>query len=355
MRNENIAIVSGGWGQNIGNAFFNIGGKWILEEVFPNARVNYIQDQPGYRTFHDQSKGNPINDWGLLKRLKIDAIVLEGPIFTTNFPILWEDTFAALTARGTKIILLGAAMFRFNEEERRVTREFLKRYRPWILSTRDYPTFEAFKDLAEFSHAGLDSAFFVPKAYRPFELETGAYVTMNFDRWHEPVVTVDKLKPRPGSRDFEWNGKTWHVEFPDRLMRWSDKNKWWSYVASFADRRKLGDEIEGLEVVRPEHRVNPHISGKIYKRPNAIAWDEPWTYFTTYANAELTVSDRVHACIVTLAYGKPAILFSPSPRSQVFDRLGLGEIRNRVVTLEADYLETERMAEISFLKAVAAV
>ena len=43
-----VALVSGGWGQNIGNAFFNIGGKRILEEVFPEHRVEFIQDQPGH-------------------------------------------------------------------------------------------------------------------------------------------------------------------------------------------------------------------------------------------------------------------------------------------------------------------
>jgi len=43
-----VALVSGGWGQNIGNAFFNIGGKRILEEVFAKHRVEFIQDQPGY-------------------------------------------------------------------------------------------------------------------------------------------------------------------------------------------------------------------------------------------------------------------------------------------------------------------
>jgi hypothetical protein len=346
----NIALVSGFWGQNIGNAFFNIGGKWILEEVFPGARINYILDQPGYRTFHNQSKGNPPNDWGLLKRLEVDAIVLEGPMLTVNFPALWEETFAALTARGTKIILIGAAMFRFNEEEQRVNRAFLQKYRPWILSTRDFPTYEAFKDCADHAHAGLDSAFFVPKAYEPFRLETRPYVAMNFDRWHEPRVTVDAKPPRTGSRDFEWEGETWHLDFPERLMRWSDKNKWWSYLASFCDRRKLVDELGGLEVVRPEHRFNPHITPKIYKRPHAVASDEPWTYFTVYANTTLTVSDRVHACIVTLAYGKPAVLFSPSPRSQVFDRLGLSAIRERVVTLDPEKLETERQAELAFLR-----
>ncbi|GAB5560438.1 MAG: hypothetical protein SynsKO_20850 [Synoicihabitans sp.] len=350
MRPLKIAIVSGFWGQNIGNAFFNIGGKWILEQVLPGAQINYVLDQPGYRTFNDQSKGNPVNDWGMIARLDIDIIVLEGPMLTVNFPALWEDTFRTLTARGVKIVLLGAAMFRFNEEEKRVNLEFLTRYKPFILSSRDEPTYDTFKECADHSHCGLDSAFFVPRAYTPFKLKTAPYVAMNFDRWPEPMVTLDADNVRPGTRDFTWEGRTWHLDFPSLLMKWADRNKWWSYFAAFADRRKLSGDLGGMEVVRPEHRFNPHITPKIYKRPNAVASDEPWTYFTVYANATLTVSDRVHACIITMAYGNPAVLFSPSPRSMVFDRLGLESVREKPTTLNPEFLLQEQEAELDFLK-----
>lgn len=346
---KRIALVSGFWGQNIGNAFFNIGGKWILDQVFPEANVQFVLDQPGYRTFNNQAKGNPRKDWGLLKRLDVDAIVLQGPILTENFPKLWEETFAALTDRGVKIIMLGAAMFRFNQAEREINRAFLSKYKPWILSTRDQPTYDEFKDCAVHAHSGIDSAFFAPKSYQPFRLETPPYVAMNFDRWHEPQIEITSGKVRSGSKDFEWDDQTWQLDFPKRLMRWSDKNKWWSYFAAGTDWRKLPDRLGDYQVVRPEHRFNPHITWKVYKRPNAVASDEPWTYFTIYANASLTVSDRVHACIATLAYGKPAIMFSPSPRSQVFDRLGLSAIREKVVTLDQDYLESQRQGVLDFL------
>lgn len=90
---------------------------------------------------------------------------------------------------------------------------------------------------------------------------------------------------------------------------------------------------------------------KIYQHPNAVASDEPWTYFNVYANAELTLADRVHACVITLAYGKPAMLFTPSPRSALFERVGCGAIRERPVMLDAEYLEDERQKELAWLKA----
>ena len=94
-----IALVSGHWGQNIGNAFFNCGAKWLLEQVSIDYSVEFIQDQPGYSTFNNQSKGNPKNDINLLKYLQTEFLVLQGPLLTVNFRNLWEETFYHLKLR----------------------------------------------------------------------------------------------------------------------------------------------------------------------------------------------------------------------------------------------------------------
>jgi len=346
-----VALVSGFWGQNIGNAFFNIGGKWILEHVLPEAQVNFILDQPGYRTFHKQHTGNPKNDWGLLQHLDVDVIVLQGPMLTTAFAALWEPTLMALRARGTKIVLLGAAMFRFSDEEIAVNRAFLQKIQPVILSTRDVPTYEAFKDLVPHAHAGVDSAFFTPDAYQPFALKADPYICVNFDRWLEPRITLSDPGTTPiADKSFLFDGRRWSLEFPSRLMKMADKDKIQSYLASALDFRKLSDHIGGYQVVRPEHRFNPHITWKIYRRANAVASDEPWTYFTIYANTSFTLSDRVHACIISLAYGKPAMLFSPSPRSQLFDHLNLAGLREKPTVLDQNLIREKKTKQLEFLK-----
>jgi hypothetical protein len=353
-----IALVSGFWGQNIGNAFFNIGGKWILQQVFPDHDVDFIQDQPGLRTFHNQSTGNPKNDIEMLRFLKVDYIVLQGPMLTVNFRALWERTLAALTKRGTRIILLGAALFKHTEAEIEANRRFLREYPPFLMSTRDHYTYEAFKDICPKIYSGIDSAFFVPKAYNPFDLTIEPYVTINFDRFPEPTIAV---APRTGSKldgtfekSFEALGHQWGLLQPKLQMRFSRKGKAWAYIGALLDRRKLPKTIAGHTIIRPEHRFNPHITWKIYRQPNAIASDEPFTYFTVYAGSSLTLADRVHACVATLAYGKPAMLFTPSPRARLFERLGLGAIREHPVSLKPDYLEREIQAELEFLKSAVA-
>lgn len=347
-----IALVSGHWGQNIGNAFFNMGGKWILEQMFGEGEVAFIQDQPGYRTFHNASKGNPANDVGLLQYLDVDYIVLQGPVLTEHIAELWADTLRPLRARGTKLILLGAAFFKFREAELQGARRFLEEFQPALVSTRDPRSFEILKDwsLGFPLYNGLDSAFFAPKSYTPFKLDIEPYYAFNFDRYPEPSITVDG-PDAAGADTFDADGVRWSLTTPSLVSTLAHRSKVQAYLGHALDRRSLPTQINGRMIIRPEHRVNPHVTPKVYQHPNSIASDEPWTYFNVYANADMTLADRVHACVATLAYGKPAMLFTPSPRSALFERLGCGDIRHVPVSLDPEYLEDERQQELAWLRA----
>lgn len=349
-----VALVSGFWGQNIGNAFFNIGGKWILEQVFGQGAVAFIQDQPGYRTFHDQSKGNPANDVELLRMLDAEYIVLQGPLLTQGFDKLWRRTFTELTARGTKIILLGAAFFKFRPEEFAAARAFVEEFKPALISTRDSRSFEQIQSwgLDIPLYDGMDSAFFAPKAYTPFAMAGEPYLAFNFDRYPEPTVTLADAADPAADNAFEWDGRWWNLSTPGLVSKLAHRSKVQAYLGHLLDRRKLPASLAGRMVMRPEHRFNPHMTYKIYQHPNAVASDEPWTYFNIYANADLVLADRVHACVAALAYGKPAMLFTPSPRQALFARVGAGEIRNRPVSVDGGWLDEERMKQVGWLKDV---
>lgn len=346
------AMVYGFWGQNIGNAFFNIGGRWIAEQLFPG-QVSEILDQPGYRTFNRKSKGNPPKDFGLLAKLDVEYLILQGPMLTSTFRTLWEPTFKALRARGTKIILLSAAFFHYTEKEISDAVGFLKEYPPLLISTRDADSYSHIKDLIPNTYSGIDSAFFAPKAYNPVKFDTDPYICMNFDQYPEPNIQVHpdgKTPPRDYDRTFQALGQTWYASQPKFINRFAGKGQWQCYLAALMDFRKMPTRIGGYEIVRTDHRFNPHITWKVYQHPNAVASDEPFTYFSLYAGTQLTLSDRVHACVATLAYGNPAMLYHPTPRARLFARVGLGEIRERPMTLDQEYLERERMNELEFLK-----
>ncbi|MEM9185742.1 MAG: polysaccharide pyruvyl transferase family protein [Planctomycetota bacterium] len=351
-----VALVYGFWGQNIGNAFFNVGGKWIVEQMFPEHDVIEIQDQPGYRTFHNQSKGNPKRDLGLLDYLDTDYVVLQGPMFTKSFRALWEPTFEKLRARGVKVVLLSAAFFHYDDEEIDSVRGFLKEYPPVMISTRDGDSYEHVHDLAELTYSGIDSAFFWPLAYRPAPLAIEPYITINFDQYPEPDFTVAEseadLKGKFDKR-FSALGRAWGAKQPWLQKRFSKAGQWQCYLGALIDFRRLPERIADHLVVRPDHRVNPHITWKVYNQANAVGSDEPFTYFTMYSQTQLTLSDRVHACVATLAAGGPAMLYHPTPRARLFERVGLTEIREQPVELDLAYLDEERQTQIATLRELA--
>ena len=348
------ALVYGFWGQNIGNAFFNVGGKWILENTF-GPRVSEIQDQPAYRTFHRKHSGNPPKDFGLLKHLATDYVVLQGPMLTTSFRAIWEPTFKALKQRGVKIILISAGLFRYTPEEIEAARSFLKDYPPDVLSTRDARTYEHVHDLSPLSYSGIDSAFFWPRAYEPVKLEIDPYITVNFDQYPEPNIVVSKEPLAENlvhyaDHRFESLDRHWALKQPGLLKKFAAAGQWQCYLGARLDWRRLPEQVDGLNVMRPEHRFNPHVTWKVYRQVGAIASDEPFTYFSIYSQTQLTISDRVHACVATLAAGKPAMLCHPTPRAYLFERLGLNEIRQRPMTLDLEMLKREQEAELEFLR-----
>ena len=53
---------------------------------------------------------------------------------------------------------------------------------------------------------------------------------------------------------------------------------------------------------------------------------------------------------MTLAYGNTAMLFSPSPRNAIFDRIGASDIKKRPISIDLEYLNSLKTDELNFLK-----
>lgn len=348
-----VALVGGQWAQNVGNAFFNLGGEYILNRVFGEGAVGFYQDQPNYRTLHNKYNGNPETYVDFVKNFDIDYLVLQGPVLNSWLRESWEETFKALQGTKTKVIFLSSAFFKFRDSEFKKVREFLEQYPPALISTRDDRSYEILKDWLPGvpKYDGIDSGYFLNRCVTPFKLRDDVrYITKNFDRYPEPEIFSSDPGNKCNSRQVEIEGKSYFLSTPKFLDKYAHKGKIKSYLADVFDRRKLPDTFEGRMIVRPEHRFFPHMTHKIYRQPNGTASDEPWTYINLYANADFTLSDRVHACVATLCFGSPAMLFTPSPRAALFGRVGAGEIRDRMVSLDLARLHEEQEKEIEWLK-----
>lgn len=348
-----IALVGGQWAQNIGNAFFNLGGQYVLKRVFGEDAVGFFQDQPNYRTLHNKFRGNPKTYVDFVKHLDIDYLVLQGPVLNAWIGESWEETFKALRDRNVKVIFLSSAFFKFRDSEIATVRSFLENYPPALMSTRDSQSYGILKDWLPGvpKYDGIDSGYFLNRCVTPFGIRAGTrYIALNFDRYPEPELFSSEPGARYNARQVEIEGKTYYLGVPKFLDRQAHKGNIRGYFADLFDRRKLPADFNGRRIIRPEHRFFPHVTHKIYRQPNATASDEPWTYINIYANADFTLSDRVHACVATLAFGSPAMLFTPSPRAALFGRVGVADIKTRLVSLDLEYLRDEQEKEIAWLK-----
>lgn len=329
MTGPRVALVSGFWGQNVGNAFFNLGGRRLLEEA--GCAVSFVQDMPAYATFRNERRGNYPNAFPLLDHLDVDVVVLQGPLFTVNFANIWRAQLERLAERGVGWAVLGGAFRKYVAEEKQVAREVVADVPPRFLSTRDRPSAEMLAGLATPCRSGLDSAFFLPEAFEPPSMRTD-FVTFTFDHYPEPRLTPDPagaiaigdalLSPR-------------HRALGEWAARRSKAHAMASRIGGRPNR--LPAEIAGIPIVRPDHRTNPHLPFKIYKDANSIASDDPWTYLTLYANTSLTYSDRVHACVATIAYGRPAMFRNPGTRRSVlFEAAGCRSIATEPSTMSEE-------------------
>ena len=321
-KNRSIVITAGTWSTNIGNAFFQLGAQQIMSEVATAGRVHLLTDQAGYWQYG--KKEEPQNSARLLDHVDAEYIVLSGSLLTYSFPILWRESFRVLKERGVRIVLLGVGQFDYSEKETALCRDLLQEYPPHVLVSRDSTTYNNFRDLAAHSYDGIDNAYFLPLGYPTIPLDYPPYIALNFDKGPEPVIELidtsgSPLWGRPGynSCRVPFDSGALDVRFSSH-KRWMGDwlGKYYGYVAGILGLKRTRQDRAGkYHLLRTDHQTNPLCHRKLYYGPGAFAMDVPYGYFALYANAALTLSDRIHACVVTMAYGGTAMLFSKSPRA----------------------------------------
>lgn len=359
MMNRPIVVTVGTWSTNIGNAFFQLGAQYIMSEVATTRRIHLLTDQAGYWQYG--KKREPANSARLLDHVDAEYIVLSGSLLTYSFPELWAESLRLLRQKGTRLVLLGVGQFDYSERETQLCREFLREYSPYVFVSRDSTTYGNFKDLATHSYDGIDNAYFLPLAYPTMDLDYEPYIILNFDKGPEPVCEFlrrdgNPVWGRPGYNSccVPFDSGVLRLHFSGHKRLASDYfGKYYGYLAGVLGLKKARQErVDKYQILRADHQTNPLYHRKLYYGPGAFAMDVPYGYFTLYANAALTLSDRIHACVVTMAYGGTAMLFSKSPRAHIIERVGATTIFQRPTSLDIAGLDRMRAGEIAFLKSV---
>lgn len=352
-----VIVAAGMWSTNIGNAFFQLGAAYIMSQAAPGRQVHLLTDHAGYWQYG--KKQEPANSARLLDHVDAEYVILSGSVLTYSFPALWAESLKILKERKTRIILLGVGQFDYSKRETVLCRDILKEFPPYIFVSRDSITYENFKDLAVFAYNGIDNAYFLPLAYPKIGIDYPSYIVLNFDKGPEPVCRIaadnkDHIWGKPGYNSccVPFNAQMIDIQFSEYKRLLSNyMGKYYGYMAGILGLKKtkqnrMGDYL----LLRTDHQTNPLCHRKLYYGPGAFAMDIPYGYFALYGNAELTLSDRIHACIVTMAYGGTAMLFSKSPRVQIIERVETAEILKKPMKLNREKLDEMRTEQIEFLK-----
>lgn len=357
MQNIRVAYCTGFWCTNIGNGFFSLGVEYVLKKILGTENVTVISDYQTYTTSYGKRLYPDKNQLNYIKYLDVDYIVLAGPVISDYFLTLWKDTLTFMKQRGVGYIILSAGTMKLSEKLSTAVKTFMEECPPFILSSRDSTVFREFGQFAVNAYDGICFSFFVPDLYSPAQMSgMGNYVICNFDKINEPLIRKICGNEKSSGLSFEYEYETYEIRFPGILTKIMAKTDRFTdaltYAMSILPAPKRADTIGKYRVIRTDQRFHPHYRSKIYRQKNSFCADIPYGYLNLYANAELTLSDRIHACAVTLAFGNSAMLFAKTDRLGLLERVGAEMIMNHPVRLDMMALLDEKNKMVQWLSNV---
>lgn len=355
MSSVSVAYCTGFWCTNIGNGFYSLGVEHVLKSVLGSDHVTVVSDCQTYTSAVGRRFYPHKNQLEYLSQLDVDYLVLAGPVLSRYFLPLWRDILLRLQARGVGYLLLSAGAMKLDEPSAEAIRAFFERCPPYILMSREEDVYNTFGPCAAHAYNGICFSFFAPDFYTPAPLSAlQPYVVCNFDKTGEPHIreAVSAATGDAGTQ-FVFDGRTYTVSNGalSRLLSKTDRGTdALAYLLSVFPAGNRQDTIGPYRVVRTDHRFHPHYRRKIYRYGSSFCADVPYGYLNLYANAALTLSDRVHACAVTLAFGNSAMLFAKTNRDKLLERVGAGGISEHPVRLDRNRLEREKAALVAWLR-----
>ena len=342
MKPIKIVYPSSDWASNLGNPFFNLGMEYVLKTSAIRAKKDidllFTASNPE-KSFKTKGKYKN-NTFNYAKYYQgADILVLAGPLFDLSFGTLFEEILANAKKNNTKVFIVSAGGITYSKEEVEHCRMILKKYPPYALTTRDSDTYNNYHDLAENSLDAICGAWFVPDYYSGYDTEDiGKYVTMTFDH---------TLEPKLGLTEFDGNKETL------KNISLSPSSHSFSKKIIRLTQRRLPLEINGYKVIRPNHCTLNRPNWRLFFKPNSFITQTPYGLLNIYRNTSLTVTDRLHASVATLAYGNPAKLIIKSKRIKLLERIpGATEIFDKPSTIDIDWLNKEKQMVVDWFTKV---
>lgn len=320
-------------GPNIGNLFIDIGARISISKVLNCSEYDILQisafslapqfwaskhshvTKSFWRRLNSCLSTNtvdnmyshlvhPSNAFNLASISELDYFFIAGCILTVPAFKLCEPLFRTLKKKGIKIIFYGCSGNSYSDFEVNFIRTKLKEIRPFSIITRDSKAFDSYSDLAPNCFDGIDCAFFTNMLpLKRSEFNNLPYVVLTLDKYENKKIEKSLEKEL-----CEYNIiKACHVPYSD---------------------------MDAIGVPKKEGTL--------------LVSDSPLDYLYLYASAKEVHSDRVHACVPTLAFGNPCRLYAKTPRAKLFNRTCKGDITKELCQPnDIDRLQKEELTFLS--------
>ena len=312
-----ILVENSTW-RNIGDAFYQSCLYSIFKNEIPSAEVA-MTDGPIQRSFIPRRIFSK-NAFDIRFFHHADLYCFSGPILGEPFLYTYGPLIRSIIENDGRYVLLSV---HGNGSDNVVSdiSGFLRKYPPVAFSTRDEQTFERFASACEDPYNGICTSFFASRLFPIIPVKMPRpYVCYSFYSRFEPKITWNTLSG--GVIDLESIDIR---EYPTYI---------WRIARHFEWLRKLEFEFMEYHIVRPIHDIGYKYSHLNFAKPNSYLSYNPLTYLALYAGTTLTISDRVHACAVSLSFGKPSVLVGKWKRSDLFRQLPLLTNESGVMQIE---------------------
>lgn len=318
-----VIYYDSGWPLSIGNAFLDYGSAYAIKRAAPNAELHYASEVPRWICWANGISMDRSLDMADI--MDVDYVVVSGMNMCDEFAEVHGPVVKRMAERGVKVVFSGCGGYLYTTQEVENFKHFLGSFKPYGFVARADVDFENFKGFFEKSYCGVDCAFFISDAFKPAPLLIKDYVVYTFDTIREPAI--------------EAHGK--------KIIR--THNACMEVLPQSFDRRESRIVFQKKWPFVKDHK---DFVRRYYRHPDTLISDKPEDYLNLFAHAHATYADRVHSCVPTLAFGHWARLYSDTPRAYLFDRVGAGELRKKLVKLDLEKITAMKDEHIGHLRKI---
>lgn len=317
---------------NVGNDFFYNGVSYALEKIGLRVCGTYFNPYNAYHLSKSQAQNNlDYQAWDS----DADYVVISGPVLDLDFGFHFEPMLKMARSSGKKILMLSVGGRKYDKQEVEHCSRILNTYQPDVFISRDEDTYRNYHRFASHSYNGICFAFFAPDYFSGYQTNE-KYYAVCFDFAPEP--DLKQIIDNVSRGNLQNLGKSHGTKSKLNKIR---------HVLQ----RRFPDSINGTKVVRLNHRPirNPKL---VFNRKNVVSSFTSEVYLNIYKNTRMTITDRLHAAVVTLAFGNEAMLCLSSNRTKLLDRAGIGGCVNTVYKANLEVLNKEKENQLDFLARV---